>query len=110
MDSSHHSQVSEAHGSVCGYVTGFVLAVVLTAASFSLVQRHILPPQTSLLALAALALAQIVVHLVFFLHMNTSSQQRWVVMAFGFTVLIAVILISGSLWIMHNVSINMMSR
>jgi cytochrome o ubiquinol oxidase operon protein cyoD len=53
---------------------------------------------------------QIVIHLVFFLHMNTSSAQKWNVMAFGFTVLTAVILIIGSLWIMHNVSMNMMSR
>ena len=58
----------------------------------------------------ALAFVQIIVHLVFFLHMNTSSAQRWNVMAFGFTVLAAVILIVGTVWVMHNVSMNMMSR
>ena len=110
MDLSHCSQGDEAHGGVGGYAAGFVLSVMLTAVSFGLVQRHVLPSQASLLSLAALALVQIIVHLVFFLHMNASSKQRWNVMAFGFTVLIAVILISGSLWIMHNVSINMMSR
>jgi cytochrome o ubiquinol oxidase operon protein cyoD len=65
---------------------------------------------SAVLAIAGLAFVQIIVHLVFFLHMNTSSAQRWNVMAFGFTVLTAVILIVGSLWIMHNVSMNMMSR
>jgi cytochrome o ubiquinol oxidase operon protein cyoD len=53
---------------------------------------------------------QIVVHLIFFLHMNTSSEQRWNVMAFAFTVLTAIIVIGGTLWVMHNVSMHMMSR
>ena len=110
MDLSQPSQGADAHGSVGSYMAGFALAVVLTAASFCLAQLHILSPQASLLALAVLAFVQIIVHLVFFLHMNASSGQRWNVLAFGFTVLIAVILICGSLWIMHNVSINMMSR
>ena len=66
--------------------------------------------ENALLAIAGLAFVQIVVHLIFFLHMNASSAQRLNVMAFGFTVLTAVILIVGSLWIMHNVSMHMMSR
>ncbi|MEK6293898.1 MAG: cytochrome o ubiquinol oxidase subunit IV, partial [Paraburkholderia tropica] len=52
----------------------------------------------------------IVVHLVFFLQMNTSSGQRWNVTAFGFTVLTVLIVVVGTLWVMHNVSMNMMSR
>jgi cytochrome o ubiquinol oxidase operon protein cyoD len=63
-----------------------------------------------LLAIAGLALVQIVVHLIFFLHLNTSSEQRWNVMAFAFTLLTAVIVIGGTLWVMHNVSMHMMSR
>ncbi|KEZ02602.1 cytochrome C oxidase subunit III, partial [Burkholderia sp. MSh2] len=57
-----------------------------------------------------LAFVQIIVHLVYFLHMNSSSGQRWNVMAFSYTVLTAAILIIGTLWVMHNVSMNMMSR
>jgi cytochrome o ubiquinol oxidase operon protein cyoD len=110
MAHSNLSHGDEAHGSMGGYVVGFLLSVVLTAASFGLVIGGVLPPQKALLALAALALVQIVVHLVCFLHMNGSSSQRWNVMAFAYTVLTALILIVGSLWIMHNVSMNMMSR
>jgi cytochrome o ubiquinol oxidase subunit IV len=84
--------------------------VILTALSFGAVLSGALHGHDALYAIAGLALVQIVVHLVCFLHMNTSSGQRWNVMAFGFTVLIAVIVIGGSLWIMHNVSMNMMSR
>jgi cytochrome o ubiquinol oxidase operon protein cyoD len=89
---------------------GFILSVLLTAAAFGIIMTGSLTGQSAVLAIAGLAFVQIIVHLVFFLHMNTSSAQRWNVMAFGFTVLTAVILIVGSLWIMHNVSMNMMSR
>jgi cytochrome o ubiquinol oxidase operon protein cyoD len=95
---------------VRSYVVGFVLSVVLTAAAFGLVTQHLLSPSASILAIAALAFVQILVHLGYFLHMNTSSAGRWNLVAFGFTVLVAVILIGGSLWVLHNVAMNMMSR
>ena len=103
----HHD---EAHGTARGYMVGFVLSVLLTAASFGLVMGGVLSPHASLVALAVLAFVQIVVHLVYFLHMNSSSGQRWNVMAFSYTVLTAAILIVGTMWVMHNVSMNMMSR
>ncbi|KVD21649.1 cytochrome o ubiquinol oxidase subunit IV [Burkholderia ubonensis] len=110
MAHSHSSQLEEGHGTAGGYIAGFILSVLLTAASFGLVLGGVLSPHASLIALAVLAFAQIVVHLVCFLHMNTSSSQRWNVMAFSYTVLTALILIVGTLWVMHNVSMNMMSR
>jgi cytochrome o ubiquinol oxidase operon protein cyoD len=110
MAQSHLSNGDDAHGSVGDYFAGFVLSVVLTAASFGLVLGGLLPPRIELVSLAALAFVQIVVHLIYFFHMDGSSSQRWNVLAFSFTVLIACIVIAGSLWIMHNVSLNMMSR
>jgi cytochrome o ubiquinol oxidase subunit IV len=108
--SAHSIHEEEGHGSFSSYLAGFVLAVVLTAASFWLVLHGGYSRETALLGLAVLAVVQIVVHLVFFLHMNTSSGQRWNVTAFGFTVLTVVIVVIGTLWVMHNVSMNMMSR
>ncbi|MGZ2746009.1 cytochrome o ubiquinol oxidase subunit IV [Burkholderia stagnalis] len=108
-----HSELihrDEAHGTARGYMVGFVLSVLLTAASFGLVMGGMLAPKAAIITLAVLAFVQIVVHLVCFLHMNTSSSQRWNVMAFSYTVLTALILIFGTLWVMHNVSMNMMSR
>jgi cytochrome o ubiquinol oxidase operon protein cyoD len=113
MDHSHHSHLAhsgESHGSIGSYATGFVLSVILTAAAFGLVMTGTLTGQNALFAIAGLAFVQIIVHLVFFLHMNTSSAQRWNVTAFAFTALTAVIVIGGTLWVMHNVSMNMMSR
>jgi cytochrome o ubiquinol oxidase operon protein cyoD len=103
-------RAEEGHGSLGGYVSGFVLSVLLTVAAFGLVMRGLFPPQTALIALAVLAFVQIVVHLVFFLHINTSAAQRWNAMALGYTVLAALFLIGGTVWVMHNVSMNMMSR
>jgi cytochrome o ubiquinol oxidase operon protein cyoD len=110
MDHSHNSHSGEGHGSFGSYMTGFVLSVILTVAAFGLVMNGTLTGQNALFAIAGLAFVQIVVHLVFFLHMNTSSTQRWNVTAFAFTALTAVIVIGGTLWVMHNVSMNMMSR
>ncbi|PLZ04309.1 cytochrome o ubiquinol oxidase subunit IV [Burkholderia sp. WAC0059] len=111
MASSQHSiHEEESHGSFGGYVAGFVLSVVLTAASFWVVLHGGFSASSGIVALAVLAAIQIVVHLVFFLHLNASSGQRWNVTAFAFTVLTVVIVIGGTLWVMHNVAMNMMSR
>jgi cytochrome o ubiquinol oxidase subunit IV len=110
MELHHSSHAGESHGTVGSYLTGFILSVILTAAAFGFVLTGMLTGTTALLAISVLAVVQIVVHLVFFLHMNTSSSQRWNVMAFGFTVMTVVILVGGSLWVMHNVAMNMMSR
>jgi cytochrome o ubiquinol oxidase operon protein cyoD len=109
MATHTHTGDQEGHGSIGAYIAGFILSVVLTAAAFGLVMAHMLSPTASLMAIGALALIQIVVHLVFFLHMNGSSGQRWNVMAFVFTVITAVILIGGTLWVMYNANMLMMS-
>ncbi|AMM17474.1 cytochrome o ubiquinol oxidase subunit IV [Burkholderia sp. PAMC 28687] len=110
MSNSNVHSGGEAHGSVRSYLIGFALSVILTAASFFIVMGHGMETSTAILLIATLALIQVVVHLVYFLHLNASSEQSWNVMAFGFTVMTAVVLIGGSIWIMHNVSMNMMSR
>ncbi|CAN7171694.1 cytochrome o ubiquinol oxidase subunit IV [Caballeronia sp. LjRoot31] len=110
MSNAHSIDTGAGHGSVRSYVIGFVLSVVLTAAAFGLVMQQALGPTESIIAIAVLAFIQILVHLVFFLHMNTSSSQRWNLLSLGFAVLVAVILIGGTLWVLHNVGAHMMSR
>lgn len=110
MAQTHTIHEEEAHGTVGSYLIGFVLSVVLTAASFWFVLHSGYPRETMLIGLAVLAVVQIVVHLVFFLHLNSSSSQRWNVTAFCFTVLTVAIVVGGTLWVMHNVTMNMMSR
>jgi cytochrome o ubiquinol oxidase subunit IV len=107
IETSDHG---ESHGSLGSYIVGFVLSVILTAGAFGVVLMGWATGTNALYAIAGLAFVQILVHLSFFLHMNMSSAQRWNVTAFAFTVLTAVVVIGGTLWVMHNVQMNMMSR
>ena len=105
-----HGQISHAgedHGSVAQYLTGYGLSVILTAAAFLVVMQAAWSPAATATAITVLAATQIVVHLYYFLHLNASSAQRWNVMASAFTVVIAAIVIGGTLWVMHNANENM---
>jgi cytochrome o ubiquinol oxidase subunit IV len=100
----------ESHASVKSYMIGFVLSIVLTAIPFGLVMDtgHFgFTAGTVLAAVLLLAVVQVFVHVVYFLHMDRSAEQRWNVVAFAFTVMILVIVVSGSVWIMHNATTNM---
>ncbi len=96
------------HGTVRSYLTGFALSVVLTAIPFALVMTHALPTASLVPAIIGVGLVQIVVHLVYFLHMNRSSSQIWNNAAFVFTLIILGILVVGSLWVMYHLNVNMM--
>jgi cytochrome o ubiquinol oxidase operon protein cyoD len=106
-----HGHGDMAHGeiSLSGYLTGFVLSVVLTAVPFYLVMTGVLgDKQITALVIMAFAAVQIVVHMIFFLHMNTSSEGGWTMMALIFTIVMVVIAMTGSLWVMHHLNVNMM--
>jgi cytochrome o ubiquinol oxidase operon protein cyoD len=102
----HHTSASgESHGGYGAYGIGFALSVILTVAAFYPVMvPGTLPHGWLEPTLAVLAIVQIVVHLMFFLHMSTASEQRWNVVAFGFAILVVFILIVGSLFIMHSMA------
>jgi len=95
-------------GSLKTYVGGFVLALVLTVVSFGLVMSGARPRTMLFLGLWAAAALQILVHLHYFLHLDTSSAARWNVLALLFTVLIMFIFVGGSIWIMFNLNYRMM--
>ena len=92
-------------------IAGFVLSVILTAIPFWMVMGDVLKNSvhTSIIIMA-LAAVQIVVHMIYFLHMNTKSEAGWTMMALIFTVIIVVIVISGSLWVMYHMNLNMMPQ
>ena len=82
---------------------------LLTAAPFWLVMAGVLADvQTTVLIVIALAFVQMVVHTIFFLHVNTRSEGGWTLMALMFTVVIVAIVVSGSVWIMYHLNANMM--
>ncbi len=90
------------------YLIGLVLAVLLTVASFSVVYTHLIWGPAIPVMLGVLAVAQIGVHLVFFLHLTTAPDNTNNVLALAFGVLIVALLIGGSLWIMGHLNQNML--
>ncbi len=103
-----HGHDSQAHGSLKGYLIGFGLSVVLTAIPFWLVMTGVLPAQATGFIVVAFAAVQIVVHMVFFLHMTGKAEGGWSMLALLFTIIIVVITLSGSLWVMYHLNTNMM--
>ncbi|HET6344400.1 MAG TPA: cytochrome o ubiquinol oxidase subunit IV [Myxococcota bacterium] len=109
-EAAHGEHASErAHGTFRGYMTGFVLSVILTAVPFWLVMGNVLDDtlKTSIVIMA-LAAVQIVVHMVYFLHMNTKSEGGWTFLALAFTLTLVVITLVGSIWVMYHMDQNMM--
>ncbi|MFC3579476.1 cytochrome o ubiquinol oxidase subunit IV [Sphingomonas hylomeconis] len=106
QDHAHDDE--ESHGSRKGYWIGFALSAVLTAIPFWLVMTNPLSAQTTALIIMAFAAAQIIVHMIFFLHMNRRAEGGWSMMALLFTIVIVGISLAGSLWVMYHMNANMM--
>ncbi len=97
------------HGSMKSYITGFVLSVILTAIPFWLVMGNVIQNKNWTVAIiVAFAVVQIFVHMIYFLHMNTTSDGGWTLMALIFTLIVVVIALAGSLWVMYHLNVNMM--
>ncbi|WP_436357449.1 cytochrome o ubiquinol oxidase subunit IV [Brevundimonas sp. CEF1] len=104
----HHHGDDHDHGSFKTYMIGFLLSVVLTAIPFWLVMTGALPAATTGLIITAFAVVQIVVHMIFFLHMNHKSEGGWNMLALIFTIVVVVIAVAGSVWVMYHLNVNMM--
>ena len=90
------------------YAIGLVLSILLTAAAFYVLKTDLVWRPAIPVALLALAVAQIGVHLVFFLHITTAPDNTNNVLALAFGVLIVVLIVAGSLWIMQHLDHNML--
>ncbi|HJV51872.1 MAG TPA: cytochrome o ubiquinol oxidase subunit IV [Noviherbaspirillum sp.] len=107
-DHGHHDDHAD-HGSLKSYAIGFVLSVILTAIPFWLVMGKVFDKSsTTALVVLGFAVVQIVVHMIYFLHMNTKSEGGWNMLALIFTVVLVVIVLSGSIWVMYHLNHNMM--
>jgi len=97
------------HVTLRGYVTGFIVAVLLTAIPFWLVMgKAFSSGGVTAAVILIFAAVQIVVHMVYFLHMDAKSEGGWNLLALLFTVMLVVIALSGSLWVMYHLNHNMM--
>ncbi len=106
---SAHALADLPHATLRGYLIGFVLATVLTIIPFWLVMGHVLQSkEATILIVLGLGVAQILVHMVYFLHLNTSSEGGWNMLALIFTVVLVVIVLGASSWVILNENAHMM--
>ncbi|MGF6394760.1 cytochrome o ubiquinol oxidase subunit IV [Pseudomonas plecoglossicida] len=110
MANAHDTHHEGNHGSVKSYMIGFVLSIILTAIPFGLVMFPSLPKNLTVLVVVAMAVIQVVVHLVYFLHMDRSKEQRTNVTTFLFTGLVIALLVGLSLWIMFSIHFEMLAK
>ena len=103
-----HDDHLESHGSYKDYTIGFILSVILTAIPFWLVMTHRLAPETTKFVILGFAAVQLVVHMIYFLHMNSKSEGGWNMMAFILTIILLFIVLTGSIWVMYHMNANMM--
>ena len=110
-----HDPALEAHGDIQvhgtrrSYLIGFVLSVILTAIPFWLVMDEVIESkQGTALLIFAFAIVQIVVHVIYFLHVDTRAEGGWTLISFVFTVVIVAIMIGGSVWVMYHLNTNLM--
>jgi len=87
---------------------GLGFSVILTVAAFVLARTHLIYPPSIPVALIVLAIAQMGVHLVFFLHVTTGPDNTNNVLALAFGVLVVFLIVAGSIWIMGHLHQNMM--
>lgn len=107
-DHHHADHGGSGHGTMRDYVIGFLLSVVLTAIPFWLVMARPFPAGVTAALIVAFAVVQMVVHMVYFLHMNGKSEGGWTMTALVFTLILVVIMLTGSLWVMYHLNANMM--
>lgn len=97
------------HGSRKDYVTGFALSVILTAIPFIVVMAGgFASARFTGFVILAFAVVQIIVHMVYFLHMSPRSESGWTMISLVFTVTVLMIAIVGTIWVMYNMDTYMM--
>jgi cytochrome o ubiquinol oxidase operon protein cyoD len=108
MNHTDNQNMGAGHITVKGYITGFVLALLLTLISFGLVMTDVVSRQFAVIGLFVAAVVQMLVHLHYFLHLDRSSAQRWNVLALAFTALLLFIFVAGTIWVLYTLNSRMM--
>jgi cytochrome o ubiquinol oxidase operon protein cyoD len=108
MSQATIDSIGVSRGTLKSYLTGFVLALILTAIPFALVMKGTWSFSATLAGIFIAGIVQILVHLHYFLHLDTSSASRWNVLAMIFTLLIMILFVGGTLWIMYTLNYRMM--
>lgn len=110
MKAPRHSTTQGSHPSLTTYIVGFVLSLMLTLTAYFSVVNNAATGNALVGIIVGLAVAQLLVQLVFFLHLGRESRPRLNLIMFAFMLIVVAIVVIGSLWIMHNLDYNMMPK
>jgi len=105
---AHGADHGAGHGSKGSLWTGSILSILLTVIPFWMVMSGAVDATVTTVAIFVMAIAQIVVHVVCFLHVDSRSENGWTLLAFIFTAIIVGITIIGTIWVMYQMNLNMM--
>lgn len=109
LDHHDHHDEEGPHSTFSGYMIGFFASVLLTAIPFWLVMGDVMPSRNVTIAvIIGFAVVQILVHMVYFLHMNFHSEGGWTMLSLIFTLVLLFITLFGSLWVMYHMNVKMM--
>ena len=97
------------HGTMRSYLIGFILAIVLTAASFYLAYARLFEGPALVFALVGLGIVQAVAQVVFFLHVGQEAHPKWESAVFWFMTLLLLAVVLGTLWIMFDLDNRVMA-
>ncbi|MBV7434049.1 cytochrome o ubiquinol oxidase subunit IV [Cardiobacteriaceae bacterium TAE3-ERU3] len=107
-DESLQHGSGEAVGHAKDYIIGLILSIILTALPFAMVMGDLGSQSLQVAVILVCCIAQILVQMVFFLHMNMSSSQIWNSASAIYTVVILLAIVIGSMWIFEHLNHNMM--
>jgi cytochrome o ubiquinol oxidase operon protein cyoD len=108
MSGLYDKDTGAAYGTHKTYIRGFVFSVIITTIAFALVGFKVFSPIVLCVCVALLALIQLFVQLVYFLHLSTDSESRWNLVSAVFAVMVVAIILAGTLWIMFDLYTMMM--
>ncbi|WP_312527086.1 cytochrome o ubiquinol oxidase subunit IV [Comamonas sp.] len=105
----HHGHDDGPHSTFSGYMIGFFLSIILTAIPFAVVMGDVFENRTTtVVVIAFFAVVQIIVHMIYFLHMNGKVEGGWTLMSTIFTIVFVAVTLAGTLWVMYHMNNNMM--
>ncbi len=110
MSETNNNHDAHSHGSYKEYFIGFVLSILLTIVPYNLVVSKVISASFTLVTVMVVAVLQLLVQVIFFLHLGSESKPKWNQLAFLFTLFVVFILVGGSMWIMYNLNYNMMDH
>jgi cytochrome o ubiquinol oxidase subunit IV len=97
------------HSTLRSYITGFILSIVFTLLAYFAVVSHLVSGGVLIVIIIGFAIVQLMVQLIFFLHIGQESKPRWNLTFFLSTASIVLLIVVASLWIMNHLNYNMMS-